>query len=61
MIFKRLGYTAESWGSVSEEWLASCRKNVSAGISKLDPAGSPKGSILTRWGLRINVPVEEYA
>jgi predicted transcriptional regulator of viral defense system len=61
VVFKRLGYTAESWGSVSEEWLAACRKNVSAGISKLDPAGSPKGSILTRWGLRINVPVEEYA
>jgi len=61
VVFKRLGYTAESWGSVSDDWLKACRKRVSAGISKLDPAGSDKGTILTRWGLRINVPVGEYA
>lgn len=61
VIFKRLGFTAESWGDVTQEWLQTCRDHVSAGISKLDPSGSDKGRILTRWRLRINLPLEEYA
>ena len=60
-IFKRLGFTAESWGDVTQEWLQTCRDHVSAGISRLDPSGSDKGRILTRWRLRINLPLEEYA
>jgi predicted transcriptional regulator of viral defense system len=61
VIFKRLGFTAESWGNVTQEWLQRCREHVSAGISRLDPSGSDKGRILTRWRLRINLPLEEYA
>ncbi len=60
VIFKRLGFSGELWGDVNEEWLEACRKNISAGISKLDPSGANKGKILTRWKLRINVPLEEY-
>jgi predicted transcriptional regulator of viral defense system len=59
-IFKRLGFTAESWGNVTQEWLQRCRDHISAGISRLDPSGSDKGRILTRWRLRINLPLEEY-
>ena len=59
-IFKRLGFTAESWGNVTQEWLQRCRGHVSAGISRLDPSGSDKGRILTRWRLRINLPLEDY-
>jgi len=60
-IFKRLGFSAESWGAVTQEWLSQCKEHVSAGISKLDPSGSDKGKILTRWRLRINLPLGEYA
>ena len=61
VVFKRLGFTAETWGAVTEQWLAACRQHVSAGISRLDPSGSEAGKILTRWGLRVNLPLEEYA
>jgi predicted transcriptional regulator of viral defense system len=61
VIFKRLGFSGESWGVVTKEWRETCREHVSAGISKLDPSGPGQGKILTRWGLRINLPLEEYA
>jgi predicted transcriptional regulator of viral defense system len=58
-VFKRLGYTAELFGTVSEEWLDSCRQGLSAGISRLDPAGEDTGRILKRWRLRVNAPVPQ--
>jgi predicted transcriptional regulator of viral defense system len=61
VVFKRLGFTAESWGEVTPQWLQSCRKHLSAGISRLDPKGSDKGRIQTRWRLRINLPLGEYS
>lgn len=60
VVFKRLGFTAELWGAVTEEWLEGCRKHISAGVGNLDPSGSNKGKILTRWKLRVNIPLEEY-
>lgn len=56
-VFKRMGLTAELFGSVSDEWLEECRKHMSNGISRLDPSGPDTGRILTRWRLRINVPL----
>jgi predicted transcriptional regulator of viral defense system len=60
VVFKRLGFTAENWGAVDKTWIAECRKHISAGVSKLDPSGPDRGHIVTRWSLRINVPMEEY-
>ena len=60
VVFKRLGFTAELWGSVQENWIKKCMEHISAGISKLDPSGPDKGRILTRWKLRVNLPLEEY-
>lgn len=57
-VFKRVGFTAEQFGPVDKDWLESCRVGVSAGISKLDPAGPSRGPIVSRWNLRINLPVE---
>jgi len=57
-VFKRLGFLAESFADVTEEWLDSCQKGISAGTSKLDPAGSDSGPIVSRWNLRINVPLD---
>jgi predicted transcriptional regulator of viral defense system len=60
VIFKRLGFSAELWGDVPAEWLERCQAHISAGISKLDPHGPDQGKILTRWRLRVNLPLEEY-
>lgn len=56
-IFKRLGFTTERFGRTDDDWLAACRKRLSAGISLLDPMGPARGPIVTRWRLRINVPL----
>jgi predicted transcriptional regulator of viral defense system len=56
-VFKRLGFCAELFAKVSPEWLERCRERVSAGLSLLDPGGPKRGKIVSRWGLRINMPV----
>ena len=58
VIFKRLGFTAETYGRITEEWSEECRQHLSAGISNLDPTGPSKGRIVSRWRLRINLPIE---
>lgn len=56
-IFKRLGFTTERFGRADKDWFAACRKHLSAGVSLLDPTGPARGPIVTRWRLRINVPL----
>jgi len=56
-VFKRLGYTAELFGAPTDAWLNECQRHLSAGISRLDPAGPNSGRIITRWRLRINMPL----
>lgn len=56
-VFKRLGFTAERFGHVSDEWLKACRQHLSAGVSLLDPASPDRGPIVSRWRLRVNVPL----
>jgi predicted transcriptional regulator of viral defense system len=58
VVFKRLGFAAETFGSVPPEWFERCRAGMSAGVSSLDPDGPKRGKIVTRWRLRINVPLE---
>jgi predicted transcriptional regulator of viral defense system len=58
-LFKRLGFTGERFGSLDAAWVKTCRQNLSTGVSLLDPAGPDRGRILSRWRLRINVPIEE--
>lgn len=57
-VFKRLGFTAERFADPDEEWLERCRKELSAGIALLDPSGPDRGRIVSRWRLRVNVPLE---
>lgn len=58
-VFKRLGFLAETaHASVDEKWLHECREHMSAGVSNLDPDGPPRGKIVSRWRLRINIPIE---
>jgi predicted transcriptional regulator of viral defense system len=56
-VFKRLGFTAQAFGDVSDAWLRRCSAGMSKGISRLDPAGPHRGRIVTRWRMRINVPL----
>ncbi len=57
-VFKRLGFLAEeAHAPVSEEWIQACRKNLSKGISSLDPDGPATGEIVSKWNLRINLPL----
>ena len=60
VVFKRLGFIAEIAGTgIDEEWLRACRQHMSTGVSKLDPDGPARGKIVSRWRLRINIPVED--
>jgi predicted transcriptional regulator of viral defense system len=58
-IFKRLGFAAERFGRPSAAWLEACRARLSEGVSLLDPAGPRRGPIVSRWRLRINLPLAE--
>ena len=58
-LFKRIGFTAERFGRVSEKWMRECRSGLSSGISLLDPSGSKRGRIVSRWNLKVNVPLPE--
>jgi predicted transcriptional regulator of viral defense system len=56
-VFKRLGYIVEALEQDRADLIAACRERVSAGISLLDTDGPKRGRSVTRWGLRINVPL----
>jgi predicted transcriptional regulator of viral defense system len=58
-VFKRMGFTTERFGDPGDTWLNRCRAGLSAGIALLDPAGPNRGPILSRWHLRVNVPVSD--
>ena len=57
VVFKRLGFCAEQFGDAPPGWLDRCREHISAGLSLLDPSGPNRGKIVSRWGLRINMPL----
>jgi len=54
-VFKRLGYLLETLGIASPKLVELCTKEMSTGISLLDPSAKPTGAIVKRWGLRVNV------
>jgi predicted transcriptional regulator of viral defense system len=58
-VFKRLGFTAERFGKPERSWLDECRTHLTSGIALLDPGSPPQGPIISRWRLRINIPVDE--
>jgi len=61
-IYKRLGYILEAMkiegaGNI----IGICKKNISSGLSKLDPQLHAKGRILRRWNLIINAHIERLS
>ncbi len=58
-VFKRLGFTAERFGDPEDAWIERCRAGLSTGIALLDPSGPKRGPIVSRWRLRVNIPVDD--
>ena len=53
-VFKRLGYLAEQMDIADGEFLEACHSRITKGLSQLDPGGSPKGRVVSKWNLRVN-------
>ena len=57
-VFKRLGFLAEKLNApVPKEWIQICHDHITKGISYLDPDGPKSGNIISKWNLRINLPI----
>jgi predicted transcriptional regulator of viral defense system len=56
---KRLGFLAEHLWPAEKELVERALANRSSGIVKLDPTVADAGPVDSRWGLRINIDVEE--
>jgi predicted transcriptional regulator of viral defense system len=56
-VFKRLGYLIERLEIDADEISQTCRRSVSAGYTRLDPAAGRRGPLLRRWRLQINVEI----
>ena len=54
-VFKRLGYLVERAGLADADFLQACRGRITKGVSRLDPDAPPRGRIVSRWNLRVNV------
>ncbi len=60
-VFKRLGFLAEKFGRFPTSLLENLHTNIKAGIIKLDPHGPISGPIITKWGIRVNIPLGDIA
>lgn len=58
-VFKRLGFLLERFGLMSEEYPELLRRRIRRGLSKLEPLNPMAGHCCTRWGLRINMELED--
>lgn len=58
-VFKRLGVIGEAFASFSEDMLKNLHNNIKTGIIKFDPHGPDTGPIISKWGVRVNIPLED--
>jgi predicted transcriptional regulator of viral defense system len=58
-VVKRLGFIAERVGKLPDSWTSKLQSKIKTGIIKLDPHGPNSGPIVSKWGLRINIPLED--
>jgi predicted transcriptional regulator of viral defense system len=58
-VFKRLGLIAEKM-NLPEHLLEKIHTKINTGIIKFDPHGANTGSIITKWGIRINLPLDDF-
>ncbi len=60
-VFKRLGFIAEKIMHLPKSYLDKVHSKIKSGIINLDPHGSNTGSIITKWGIRINIPLGDIS
>jgi predicted transcriptional regulator of viral defense system len=58
-VFKRLGFVAEKIMHMPNPWLEKLHSRIKTGIINFDPNGPKTGPIVTKWGIRINIPMED--
>lgn len=58
-VYKRLWFILETMNIQSPEIIETCRKNISAGYSVLDPTIENKGTFNRKWNLRINAEIQK--
>jgi predicted transcriptional regulator of viral defense system len=58
-VFKRLGFLSEKTGNLSTTLINSLHTKINKGIILLDPHGPKSGPIITKWGVRVNIPLED--
>ncbi|EKD55211.1 MAG: hypothetical protein ACD_60C00024G0011 [uncultured bacterium] len=56
-VFKRLGFIVENLKQFPLSLLEKLHTNIKTGIINLDPHGSSTGPIITKWGIRVNIPL----
>jgi len=60
-VFKRLGFIAERLGNFSESLIEKIHLKIKKGIIRFDPHGPDTGPIITKWGIRVNIPLGDVA
>jgi predicted transcriptional regulator of viral defense system len=56
-VFKRLGFIAQTFFHMPDLFLEKIKTKIKRGIINLDPQGPNSGPIITKWGLRLNIPL----
>ncbi len=56
-VFKRLGLIVDKLRFFPQPLLERLHSNIKAGIINLDPHGPDSGPIITKWGIRVNIPL----
>lgn len=60
-VYKRLGFLIEQNSKDKGLWVDKLHSKIKKGIINFDPNGPKKGPITTKWGIRLNVPLEDIA
>lgn len=60
-VFKRLGFLIEKITLPPQDWLEKIHSKIKTGIINFDPNGPNAGPIITKWGIRINIPIEDIS
>ena len=58
-VFKRIGFLTEALGFDEPALVDACLARVSKGYVLLDPSGAPTGVRNSRWGVRVNVTMDQ--
>lgn len=56
-VFKRLGFMADKFAHFPSNLREDLLSNIKTGVINLDPHGPKTGPIVSKWGIRINIPL----